>query len=110
MSPCHALVRERLTPSPHTVSERLPYRTRTAGKSELAARARCPRRSAFQPCAAVQARGARSKALRRCYLGRCDGAARSRGGWLHIECVGLWRVPTFSSSRTGASQCDSEAV
>eukprot|EP00964_Phaeocystis_antarctica_P125903 scaffold89589_cov58-Phaeocystis_antarctica.AAC.1 len=71
-----------------------PTCTRTAGKSELAARARCPRRSAvIQFCAVGDARGARSKALRRCYLGRCDGAARARGGWLHIECVGLWRVP-----------------
>eukprot|EP00964_Phaeocystis_antarctica_P033469 scaffold18981_cov65-Phaeocystis_antarctica.AAC.4 len=77
MSPCHARVRERLPTSGQTPC------TRTApGKSELAARARCPRRSAVvQFCAVGDARGERSKALRRCYLGRCDGAARARGGW-----------------------------
>eukprot|EP00964_Phaeocystis_antarctica_P010997 scaffold6039_cov64-Phaeocystis_antarctica.AAC.5 len=86
--------------------------TRTAGKSELAARARCPRRSALlHSCGGRGSRGARSKALRRYHLGRCDGAARAGGGWLHIECAGLWRVPTFSSRLTvPGARGESEAV
>eukprot|EP00964_Phaeocystis_antarctica_P052433 scaffold30705_cov77-Phaeocystis_antarctica.AAC.1 len=86
--------------------------TRTAGKSELAARARCPRRSALiHSCAGRAARGARLEAPRRYHLGRCDGAARARGGWLHIECAGLWRAPTFSSRLTDpVARGDSEAV